>query len=384
MEAAELLEAGRHLVVLPDTPHALCAVIAFQANEIATAERVLARAIELGVGGPAAQPRHRLLLGWAGLRSGRWAAAQAALDAVADIELPARDALLAAGLELGIARRAGDVERLMRSWPGAAELLVRHPVDLWTLDAIGELVVAGYRLGHRASVEPAEAAVDALLDGLGGAPRLAARRAVATPAVRRGRRRRRASWPRPRPRCTRSRPAPAGWCRCGRPPGCGRRCWAGGSTPTEVQRVAQALQSVGLPWEAARLTGTAAIRAGDESVTRLLLGQARDLRATVPAAEVGEVPSAARAERPRDGGGPADRRGPHLQGDRRPALHLAEDGRAPRGQDPPEGRRHHPGRAPRRAEGVRERSGRVARSGGTSSYESWPTTRPTAERGATP
>jgi DNA-binding CsgD family transcriptional regulator len=291
VEAAELLEAGRHLVVLPDTPHALCAVVAFQANEISTAERVLTRAIELGVGGPAAQPRHRLLLGWAGLRSGRWAAAQAALDAI-DGELQGRDALLAAGLEMGIARRAGDVERLMRGWPGAAELLVRHPVDLWTLDAVSELVVAGYRLGHRAIVEPAETGAQVLIQRLGGAPawqlgvlwqRLQAGVSVDDAGVVAEAAAHVAALPSTPRRLVPLRAAAGVWA----------AVLGGRVDPDEVQRVAQALQAVGLPWEAARLTGTAAIRSGDESVTRLLLGQARDLRATVPAGEVGEVPSAA-------------------------------------------------------------------------------------------
>jgi DNA-binding CsgD family transcriptional regulator len=292
VEAAELLEAGRHLVVLPDTPHALCAVVAFQSNEIATAERVLTRAIELGVGGPAAQPRHRLLLGWAGLRTGRWAAAQAALDTFVDGDHSGRDALLAAGLELGIARRAGDVERLMRAWPVAGELLVRHPVDLWTLDAVCEIVVAGYRLGHRATVEPAETTAAMLIERLGGPPswhlgvlwqRLQAGVSVDDVGVVVEVAALIAALP-PTPRRLVPLRASAG-------------VWAsvltGRVDPDEVQRVAQALQSVGLPWEAARLTGTAAIRSGDEAVTRLLLGQARDLRATVPSGEVGEVPSAA-------------------------------------------------------------------------------------------
>ncbi|MGH9248885.1 MAG: helix-turn-helix domain-containing protein [Acidimicrobiales bacterium] len=48
-----------------------------------------------------------------------------------------------------------------------------------------------------------------------------------------------------------------------------------------------------LTWEASLLTGQAAIRSSNPSVTRALLEQERDLRSTLPTADSGQVPSAA-------------------------------------------------------------------------------------------
>ena len=52
---------------------------------------------------------------------------------------------------------------------------------------------------------------------------------------------------------------------------------------------ARGLQELGLTWEASRLTGQAAIRSADPSVTRALLEQARDLKAALPAAEAADA-----------------------------------------------------------------------------------------------
>jgi DNA-binding NarL/FixJ family response regulator len=62
----------------------------------------------------------------------------------------------------------------------------------------------------------------------------------------------------------------------------------------DVARVGEAadgLQKLGLAWEASRLTGQAAIRSSDPSVTRALLEQARDLKATLPSADQAEAPA---------------------------------------------------------------------------------------------
>jgi DNA-binding CsgD family transcriptional regulator len=61
----------------------------------------------------------------------------------------------------------------------------------------------------------------------------------------------------------------------------------------QVQAAGAELAQLGLTWEASRLTGQAAIRAGDPSVTRSLLEQARDLKAALPSGESAEAPVAA-------------------------------------------------------------------------------------------
>jgi DNA-binding NarL/FixJ family response regulator len=75
------------------------------------------------------------------------------------------------------------------------------------------------------------------------------------------------------------------------------RAWVailGGTVePAQVATVSKGLQSLGLTWEASRLTGQAAIRSSDPSVTRSLLEQARDLKAALPSSEADESPSTA-------------------------------------------------------------------------------------------
>src|SRR5206468_2608525 len=64
IEAAEEVERVPPAVILPDTPHALAALVAVTAGDAATAEHLLRRALGAGVGGPVAAERHRLLLAW--------------------------------------------------------------------------------------------------------------------------------------------------------------------------------------------------------------------------------------------------------------------------------------------------------------------------------
>jgi DNA-binding NarL/FixJ family response regulator len=63
----------------------------------------------------------------------------------------------------------------------------------------------------------------------------------------------------------------------------------GNADPAAVSAAAHGLQELGLTWEASRLTGQAAIRSADPSVTRALLEQARDLKAALPAAEAADA-----------------------------------------------------------------------------------------------
>jgi DNA-binding NarL/FixJ family response regulator len=67
----------------------------------------------------------------------------------------------------------------------------------------------------------------------------------------------------------------------------------GRADPDEVAAAAKGLSGLGLTWEASRLTGQAAIRASDPSVTRALLEQARDLKAALPAADAGDAAATA-------------------------------------------------------------------------------------------
>jgi DNA-binding NarL/FixJ family response regulator len=292
LEAAELLESGHTRLVLPDTPHAIGATVALALSELTAAEHLLSRAIERDVGGRGLRQRHRLLLGWVGMRSGRWSAAQAALDETRNQQLSPRELLLASAIDAGLARRAGDLARLSEAWKSAEGVLLRHPADLLSLDPIGELTITASRLGMwdrvsakarelgdvmRSLDEPALWVLPLRWIGLQVALAsddhdAAVRRASEVEAV---------APVHPRLRALAE----------------AARTWVailGGTVdPKRVGGSSRGLQGLGLTWEASRLTGQAAIRSADPSVTRALLEQARDLKAALPSAEADETPTTA-------------------------------------------------------------------------------------------
>jgi DNA-binding CsgD family transcriptional regulator len=288
LEAAELLESGHTRLVLPDSPHAIGATVALALCELSAAEHLLARAIEHDVGGRTLALRHRLLLGWVGMRSGRWAAAQAALDEVRHQQLAPRELLLAAAIDAGLARRSGDLARLGDAWKRAEGVLLRHPADLLSLDVIGELAIAASRLGLWDRVSGKARELGDVMRSL-GEPNLwllplrwtglqvalasddhdaALRRAAEVEAV-----------VPVHPRLRALAEAARTWV----------AILGGTVEPTRVGTAAQGLQALGLTWEASRLTGQAAIRSSDPSTTRSLLEQARDLKAALPSADTEET-----------------------------------------------------------------------------------------------
>ncbi|HEV7759754.1 MAG TPA: LuxR C-terminal-related transcriptional regulator, partial [Acidimicrobiales bacterium] len=292
LEAAELLESGHTRLVLPDTPHAIGATVALALSELSAAEHLLSRAIERDVGGRCLRQRHRLLLGWVGMRSGRWSAAQAALDETRNQQLSPRELLLASAIDAGLARRAGDLARLGEAWKGAEGVLLRHPADLLSLDPIGELAISASRLGlwdrvsakarelgdvMRALDEPALWVLPLRWIGLQVALAsddhdAAVRRATEVEAV-----------VPVHPRLRALADAARTWV----------AILGGTVEPKRVGAASKGLQALGLTWEASRLTGQAAIRSPDPSVTRALLEQARDLKAALPSAEADETPTTA-------------------------------------------------------------------------------------------
>ncbi|WP_459710709.1 helix-turn-helix transcriptional regulator [Actinophytocola sp. KF-1] len=258
IEAAEDVERAAPVAVLPDTPHAIGAIVAVAAGDLGTAEHLLTRALTAGIGGPAGEERHRLLLAWARMRAGRYDTALAELRR--DTGLPGRERLLRAAITAGIARRRGDIAGLHAVWDTVEPVLARQAVDLWQLEAVEELLVAAARLRHRRRVEPVLAALDE----------------VVPPA-----------W----------RPA-LGWLRvqvaiadndheavaAQRIPGVlgeAAAMWAtvlagGAVAPDAVTDVTERLADRQLPWEASRLAGQAAITSTDPAAARRLLERARE------------------------------------------------------------------------------------------------------------
>ncbi|GIE88294.1 helix-turn-helix transcriptional regulator [Actinoplanes regularis] len=294
IEAAEAVERAAPAVVLPDTPHALGALVAVTAGDQVTAEALLHRALSTTVGGPVSAVRHRLLLAWVRLRAGRYDTAAEELDRSADVALPGREALLRAALGAGLARRRGDLARMRRCWAGVEPILARGAVDLLQIEAVEELVITAARLrGHR-RIEPVLGRLEQIVADLGAPPawlvstywiRLQVAVVLEEPAA-----------------AERGAGALLGLARDAVAELGDRQlaqCAAAGLWAAvlrdefEVPAVLAAttrLAEVELPWEGSRLAGQAALRVTDPVAARRLLEHARVL--TGPAAE-----DATRAER---------------------------------------------------------------------------------------
>ncbi|SNT20074.1 regulatory protein, luxR family [Asanoa hainanensis] len=275
IEAAEAAERTPPAVVLPDTPHAWAAVVAVAAGDAATAEHVLGRALERGVGGPVGAQRHRLLLAWVRLRTGRYDTAAAELRRLGS-GLPGRELLLAAALRAGLARRSGDIAKLREAWSTVEPVLARQAVDLFQVEQVEELAVAAIRLRRPARIAPVLATLDAAVAGLDSPPawtvavawvRLQlgvaaddpARVATAAAAI--------AAVGPTSPRQRAQVTAAAVW----------ERSMAGAVDVAAVLSAVDGLASAELPWEASRLAGHAAIRTADPAAARRLLEVAREL-----------------------------------------------------------------------------------------------------------
>jgi len=280
IEAAEAAERTPPAVVLPDTPHAWGAVVAVAAGDAATAEHLLRRALDHGVGGPVAARRHRLLLAWVRLRTGRYDTAVTELRGL-DPRLPGREALLATALRAGLARRSGDIARLREAWTAVEPVLARQAVDLFQAEQVEELAVAATRLRRPHRIVPVLGALDAAVAGLGGPPawrvtvgwiRLqtavaaddaAAVRAAADEIATAG-----AAGSRQRAQAV----AATVWA----------ESMAGAVDAATVVAAVEELAAAELPWEASRLAGHAAIRTADPAAARRLLEVARDLSGAEP------------------------------------------------------------------------------------------------------
>ncbi|HEY2766353.1 MAG TPA: helix-turn-helix transcriptional regulator [Pseudonocardiaceae bacterium] len=276
--AATLLGPSGDVALLPDTPAALAGLVALHVGHFDVAESVLDQAVACRLGGPVADPRHRLLQGWTAMFRGDHPLAHAVLlrTTPEDRALEPRDELLAAGLQVGLARREGDLRALHDAWRRAREAIVRHPVDLLALLPLGELAVGAARLRDQGWVAPHLAEARTLLDRLGNPPLWAAplhwqgvHAAIA------------AQQPAEATRCAEALattaeygPYPAVLAAAG-------QCWlqvAGGTIgPGTVESAARGLHAAGLPWEGSRLAGQAAIRTTDRKAMSALLALARSL-----------------------------------------------------------------------------------------------------------
>ncbi|MGB6224728.1 MAG: LuxR C-terminal-related transcriptional regulator, partial [Pseudonocardiaceae bacterium] len=271
--------------LLPDTPAALAAIVALHCGELDVAVSVLERALASGAGGLFARARHQLLLAWTAMTRGDIALARRWLArTVPDSgNFEPREALFAAALAVGLARRESDIPTLQTAWAAAREAIVRHPADLFALLPLGELAVAAARLRDFDRVAPHLEQAWTLLERLGdpplwtaplhwyamhaamlqGQPNMAEPHAAALAQAAKNNHFARVL-------------AAAG------------RAWmqvlAGQFDPTEVEAAARGLQTIGQANDGSRLVGQAAIRTTDRKAMVALLGCARALQATGPGA----------------------------------------------------------------------------------------------------
>ncbi len=277
--AAVLLESSGRAALLPDTPAALAALVAIHCGELDVAQSVLGQAVAAGLGGPAVVARHLLLQALLAMHRGSGAQARALLQSASGRgRLEPRDELLAAALDVGLARRAGDLAGLLTGWRRAREAIVRHPIDLYSLQPLGELVVGATRLNEQGWVQPYLDEAEALLDRLGDPPLWAVslhwsglQAAIGSDAGAAAQRH----------AAVLDRMAPTS--RYAAAVATAGREWLrslGGEVDADaVEAAARGLHAAGLSWEGGRLASQAAIRCRDRKSMNALLGCARALQA---------------------------------------------------------------------------------------------------------
>ncbi len=276
VRASDLLEPAGPGVLLPDSPAALAALIGLHSADLNTARAVLDRAVAARLGGAVMAARHRLLQAWLLLVRGETAAARQYLPGNRDALQP-RDRLFALALDVALARRDSDLPALRQAWALASEAVLRHPVDLFTLLPLGELVVAAARLDDHAPTTAALADARALLTRLGDPPlwTLPLHWSCLQAAII-------GSRPDLAEEHAKALSAGAGHSRYAAAVADAADSWlavfAGKVDPERVSSAARGLHDVGLRWDASRLAGQAAIRTSDRRAMVVLLDCARLLQ----------------------------------------------------------------------------------------------------------
>ncbi len=281
--------------VSPDTPAALVTLAALHGGDAVRARSVISRAVRARDGDTAfSQHRHRLLLGWVRMQDGQLAAAAADVSAVDTAALHRRDALWAAALRTGIARRSGDSGAVQKHWYAAMEVLAEYSIDLFALLPLGELWVAGARMRQVDRLQHSLNEAFALLEALGkpvlwsvplhwagvhagilsNSPDAVAPHGQALTAA-------------------------AGHSTFARALAHAGRAWlrvlANHVDTDEVTAAARSLSQFGLTWDGTRLASQAALQTPDARISQAMLQLARDLKQTSAVDEppAGEIVTAA-------------------------------------------------------------------------------------------
>jgi DNA-binding CsgD family transcriptional regulator len=279
IHASDMLNAAGTALPLPDTPAALAALMALNSGEPHLAETVCRAAAAAGQGGNAAKPRLFLLQAWSAMQQDKLEDARLAINEASKANhwpLVPRDEFLRAALEVGLARRNGDIPELILAWERAREAMLHTAVDLYSLLPWSELMITAARLRETRRVEHYLHEARQLLERLGDPPLWAvpfhwaavqaallgeSPSALAPHAAALAR------------AATHSHLA-AVLAAAG-------KAWvsvlAGRSNPADVEAAARGLGRVGMPWEGARLAGHAAAKTEERKDMVRLLSCARDL-----------------------------------------------------------------------------------------------------------
>jgi DNA-binding NarL/FixJ family response regulator len=220
--------------------------------------------------------RRKLLSAWLDLRAGRLSDARAALSAAGGVPILRRDAVLAAAITIGLAWRTADDDTLRATWHRVAPVLAGADVELFLLDAWGELSVGAARV----SPMDLDTIVDAMSAAVAraGSPSWAAateawwalqRAIVADDAF-----------------AAHDAASSLAELAASAPRTAAARAWASnlaGDVDSDfVIQAAEALADAGQPWEAATLCGAAASRLDDPSA---LLSAGRAFRSRIATAD---------------------------------------------------------------------------------------------------
>lgn len=278
VRASDMMTASGATAAMPEFPAALAALVALNTGDLSVADSVLDAAIEHGQCGQAALSRFLLLRAWAAMMADRTDRAAQAIHRATESQPPLtpRDELLLRALEVGLARRADDVPGMVWAWQRARESLLHVAIDLYSLLPLGELLIAGTRLGEAHRIETARAEAWSLLDRLGDPPlwSLPLHWSAIQAAILAERPADLAPHATMLARLKAHSPMAAVLASAGKE-------WvsvlAGRVDVSAVESASRALASVGFTWDGSRLAGHAAARAADRRDMAKLLACARDL-----------------------------------------------------------------------------------------------------------
>ncbi|TLM84437.1 helix-turn-helix transcriptional regulator [Pseudarthrobacter sp. NamE2] len=279
IHASDMFNAAGAALPMPETPAALAALVALHSGEPHTAETVCRSAAAAGQGGNAAKPRLFLLQAWSAMMQDKLEDARLAINEATKTNhwpLVPRDEFLCSALEVGLARRNGDVPELIKAWERAREAMLHATVDLYSLLPWGELMIAAARLRESRRVAHYVDEANQLLGRLGDPPLWAvpfhwaavqAALLSESPADL-------------APHATALARA-ANHSHLAAVLATAGKTWvsvlADKFRPADVEMAARSLGRVGMPWEGARLAGHAAAKTEERKDMVRLLSCARDL-----------------------------------------------------------------------------------------------------------